>query len=138
MVKKRILMIDDEPAFTQMVKFALEKTGRYEVRTENLPVKALDVATEFKPDLVMVDIMMPEMDGSQVAASFKADPKLGRIPLIFMTAIIPKEEINEAQESRGYILYVRKPATLVQIINGIEEALEISQAGEASEPATFS
>ena len=130
MNKKKILIVDDEAAFTRMVKYALEKTGRYEVREENLSVRALDVALEFQPDLAILDIMMPDIDGSQVAQLFKTDERLKNTPIIFMTAIIPKEEL-ESEANRKYILYLRKPVTLVQIVEGIEQALLTANTDDA-------
>jgi CheY-like chemotaxis protein len=127
MKQKKILIVDDEPAFTRGVRRSLEKTGKYEVREENLSVRAADVAMEFQPDLVILDMMMPDMDGSQVANLFKRDPMLKKMPIIFMTAIIPKEELEEEGQHR-YVLYLRKPATLVQVIEGIEQALEMNAA----------
>ena len=125
MKKTKILIVDDEAAFTRMVKFSLEKTGRYEVREENLSVHALEAALEFQPDLAILDIMMPDIDGSQVAQSFKTDERLQKIPINFLTAIIPKEELDESAEQHKYVLYLRKPVTLVQIVEGIEQALAL-------------
>ena len=73
MSKQRILVVDDEPSITRLLKLNLEQTGRYEVRVENLGARAYEAAQEFMPDLVLLDIMMPDMDGSDVAASLKED-----------------------------------------------------------------
>lgn len=69
MQPKRILMIDDEVAFTNLVKVNLERTGRYEVRVENRPLCALAAALEFKPDAILLDVVMPELDGGQILAA---------------------------------------------------------------------
>ena len=66
MEKKRILIIDDEAGFTRMVKLNLEKTGQFEVREENKATYALAAAREFKPDLIILDVIMPTMDGGDV------------------------------------------------------------------------
>jgi CheY-like chemotaxis protein len=78
-MKKRILMVDDEPALTRMVKLNLERTGNYEVRTENQGSKAIAAAKEFKPDLIFLDVMMPDMSGDEVAAQLKEDAQLASI-----------------------------------------------------------
>ena len=74
--KKKILIVDDEVDLTMLVKLNLEKTGRYEVRAENRAVKALAAGREFKPDLLLLDVMMPDLDGGDVLAQFKDDSTL--------------------------------------------------------------
>src|SRR5919109_851520 len=69
--KPRILIVDDEPAFTRLVKLALEQDGYYEVQEENHGRHALAAALEFRPDLVLLDVIMPDMGGAEVAAGFR-------------------------------------------------------------------
>src|SRR6185503_21291437 len=71
--KKRVLIIDDEASFARMVKLNLEKSGEFEVRVENKPTYALAAAREFKPDLILLDVIMPAMDGGDVANQIKRD-----------------------------------------------------------------
>src|SRR5450756_1130580 len=99
-MKKRILVVDDEPAMTRMIKLNLEQTGRYEVRTENLGRMAIAAAREFRPDLILLDLMMPDMLGSDISAQLQADPELRAIKFVFLTAMVTKEE---ALRSSGQI-----------------------------------
>jgi CheY-like chemotaxis protein len=85
MEKKKIFIIDDEANFTKLLKSNLELTGEYEVRTENNGLFALAAAQEFKPDLVLLDIAMPNMDGYEIASDIRNDSALGDISIIFMT-----------------------------------------------------
>src|SRR5918996_1630889 len=94
MSKKRILVVDDEAGITRLLKLNLERTGKYEVREENFGARALEAAQAFRPDLVLLDVMMPDMDGGDVAASLKADPALRKTPVVFLTAAIKKEELG--------------------------------------------
>ena len=80
-MKQRILVVDDEPGLTRMIKLTLEQTGRYEVRTENLGRNTLESAREFKPDLILLDVLMPGMLGSEIAAQLQLDPELNAIKL---------------------------------------------------------
>ena len=80
MEKKRILIIDDEASFTRMVKLNLEKTGAFEVREENLALEAVATARAFKPDLILLDVIMPTMDGGDVAAQIQKDRVLRDTP----------------------------------------------------------
>ena len=90
MSKKRILVVDDEAALTRMVKLNLERTGNYEVRTENSGPMAIPAALEFRPDLMLLDVMMPGMTGDEIAAQLREDPALSHIKFIFVTAIVTK------------------------------------------------
>src|ERR1043165_1765317 len=83
---KRIFIVDDEPAITRLLKANLEGTNLYVVHTENTANRALDAAEEFHPDLVLMDVMMPGADGSDLASCFKANRKLKDVPVVFLTA----------------------------------------------------
>src|SRR5687768_9940814 len=93
MVKKKILVVDDEASITRLLKLNLEK-GAYVVRTENEGTKALAAAKDFKPDLILLDVMMPDIDGGDVAAIIQADPLLCAVPIVFLTAAVKKEEVE--------------------------------------------
>lgn len=64
MNKRRILIVDDEPSFVRLLKLNLERTGQFTVKEEHDGTKALPVATEFRPDLILLDMVMPKIDGS--------------------------------------------------------------------------
>ena len=87
-MKTRILVVDDEPDFTSLLKLTLESVGYYEVQEENDSTRAVSAAREFGPDLVILDIMMPEMDGDEVASRLRNDPFLQDVPVLFMTALV--------------------------------------------------
>jgi DNA-binding response OmpR family regulator len=122
-MKKRILMVDDEPALTRMVKLNLERTGNYEVRTENQGSMAVSAAKEFKPDLILLDVMMPDMNGDEVAAALKEDAELSKIEFIFMTAIVTKEETGEMGTNIGGHIFLAKPVKTDELIATIERVL---------------
>ena len=90
--KPCILIIDNDRDFTHFTKLALEKTGNYSVCEENDATKAHQTAQRIKPDLVLLDIVMPETDGGEVAARIQADPLLQGTPIIFLTALVTKAE----------------------------------------------
>ena len=81
-----ILIIDNNRDFTHSAKVALEKTGRYFVCEENDASKAHQTAQGLQPDLILLDIVMPETDGGEVAARIESDPALHRTPIVFLTA----------------------------------------------------
>jgi len=95
-MKKRILLVDDEPAFARMMKFVLEKTGIYEVFCENDARSALTTVRACHPDLILLDVVMPHMDGRSVAAQLQIDPELKNVPIIFLTALASEREAEAA------------------------------------------
>jgi len=86
MNRKKILVVDDEVSLTRMLKRNLEATGRYEVCEENFGARALEAARAFGPDLIVLDVMMPDADGGEVASRLGEDPRLRDVPVIFLTA----------------------------------------------------
>lgn len=122
-MKKKILVIDDEVALTRMLKLNLERTGKYEVRTENFGKKAVAAAKDFQPDLIFLDVMMPDMPGDNVAQELRDDEALGKIQLVFMTAIISKQETNSMGSNIGGNEYLAKPVTTEDLIKVIERIL---------------
>ena len=122
-MKKRILAVDDEPAFTRMIKLNLERTGRYEVRTENLGRRAIEAAREFRPDLILLDVMMPGVLGSEIATQLQADPELRAIKFVFLTAVVTKGEALRSSGQIGGHTFVAKPIGADDLCRVIEDHL---------------
>lgn len=120
---KKILVVDDEAVLTKMVKMNLERTGNYEVRTENEGSKALQAARDFKPDLIFMDVMMPDMSGDEAIGEIREDPELSSIPYVFMTAIVSKTETEEMGSNIGGNEFLAKPAKTEELIATIERIL---------------
>ncbi len=121
--KTKILIIDDEATFTRMVRMNLEQTRRFEVREENRAAKAMVAAKDFQPDLILLDVIMPAMDGGELASRFKADPVLSKIPVIFLTATVSKNEAQDAGFTSGGYLFLAKPVSLQNLLKTIDETL---------------
>jgi two-component system OmpR family response regulator len=122
-MKKRILVVDDDPSITRLVKLSLERTERYEVRTENLGRKVIDSAREFRPDLILLDVMMPGMLGSEIAAQLQADPELQAISFIFLTGAVTKGEAIKSAGQIGGHAFVAKPFSAEDLCSAIEDRL---------------
>jgi two-component system OmpR family response regulator len=120
MVEKKMLVVDDEPTITRLLKLNLEKTGAYHVREENEGAKAYLAAREFKPDLILLDVMMPDMDGGDVAAKIQSDPLLKGVPVVFLTAAVKKEELNAHGGVIGGFQYIAKPLDVKGVLAVIE------------------
>lgn len=120
MLLKRILIIDDEVGFTAMLRLNLESTGEYDVEVINNPKLAVDKALEFIPDIILLDVIMPDMEGPDVALLLKQHKQLISIPIIFLTATVTKEEVKEQHGKIGGHPFVAKPSTLAVLRFAIE------------------
>ena len=113
--KKRILVVDDQPDITRMLKLNLERTNQYEVRMENDPGSALDAAEQFHPDLILLDVLMPGIDGGDLASRIQANPKLKGVPIVFLTAAATKQEVSSHGGRIGGLPFLAKPVDLEEV-----------------------
>jgi CheY-like chemotaxis protein len=121
MAKKRVLLVDDEKSFTNLLKLNLEETGNYEVRVENWPEDAIGAAKEFRPDIILLDIIMPRMPGGNVAAIIKENPELRDTPIVFLTAAVRRHQVEENDGIICDFPCLAKPATVEAVIEMIEK-----------------
>lgn len=122
MKRKRILLVDDEVTFTRLAKLNLEQTANYEVRIENWADRAVNAAREFRPDLVLLDLIMPRMIGSDVALRLRNDATLHTTPIVFLSAVGGKRRPHERSPFEGFP-HIAKPASVEDLIDGIERHL---------------
>src|SRR5215475_9699779 len=120
--KRRILIVDDDRDSSHLIKILLEKMGHYVVLEENDAANARHSARNFGPDLILLDIMMPQTDGGDIAAQIDADPGLQKTPIIFLTALVTKAEAKAGLHIQGHPV-VAKPVDIPELINTIEENL---------------
>src|SRR4051812_15699314 len=92
--KRRILVVDDRESDTRLLRQQLEVSGLFEVREENDPQAAVLTAEQFKPELILLDLVMPTMDGRHLAACLEASPSLKTVPIVFLTARVTKDEVD--------------------------------------------
>ncbi len=123
MSKKRILLVDDEVGFTRLLKLNLEQTDQYEVQVENTAMGALNHAVDFQPHLILLDVIMPAMDGGELATRLSTKAKLKGVPIVFLTAAVKKEEVSSHGGEIGGYPFIAKPVDLPQVIACIESHL---------------
>jgi len=120
--KRRILIVDDDSNSTHLVKILLERSGPYLVLEENDATKADQTAHDFKPDVILLDIVMPKMDGAELATQIEADRELQNTPIIFLTALVTHGEAKSGLHIEGHPL-VAKPISIPELIDAIEKHL---------------
>ena len=126
--KRRILIVDDDANSTHLVKILLERTGPYVVLEENDPTKADQTAHDFKPDVILLDIVMPKLDGGELAIQMEADRELHDTPIIFLTALVTHGEAKGGLHIQGHPL-VAKPISIPELIEAIEKHLPAPATG---------
>lgn len=119
---KRILLVDDEPNIVLLLETRLKANG-YEVLTAMDGVTALETAKKEKPDLIILDLMLPKMDGYKVCALLKKDARYTKIPVLMFTARAQEEDVKLGEEA-GADAYLTKPFEPQVLLSKIGELLE--------------
>ncbi|MDP8212756.1 MAG: response regulator [Candidatus Zapsychrus exili] len=118
---KKILIVDDEPEIISMVELRLQAAG-YEVITASDGQEGLDKAKEELPDLVILDVMMPKMDGYKVCGLLKADTRFHNIPIVMFTAKAQQED-QEMSEEVGANAYINKPFNSEELLGTLKDLI---------------
>lgn len=122
---KRIIVCDDEPHIVEGLRFLLRAADREIVVTYS-GMEALNEVHELRPDLLVVDVMMPEMSGLEVVSTLRADPRTKDLPIIILTAKGQAQDAAMAQEVWGAIVVAKpfQPAALKELISATLENVE--------------
>jgi CheY-like chemotaxis protein len=121
--KKRIMVVDDLASDTKLLKRYFQECHDYIVREENDPVAAVAAAENFEPDLIILDLLMPIMDGVQVAEAFRANSKLKSVPIVFLTAATTREAVAAAGGRIGDYPFLAKPIHLGEVAAMVSQHL---------------
>jgi len=124
---KRILYVDDEPDIAEIVKLSLEKIGGFEVRVCDNGKEALKVIPEFMPDMVLLDVMMPEMDGPSTLTELKGMEGFSDIPVVFVTAKVQPYEVQHFRQI-GAADVIAKPFDPLTLSNQIRDIWSLAVA----------
>ena len=126
MAGTKLLVVDDEPDAVLILAKTLSARG-YEVTTAESGLQAINLAKAEKPDLILLDILMPDMDGTQVAAALWEDPTTRNIPVIFLTCLITKktQEIGLRYHDAGRYMFMSKPYDLDNLLAEIDRLVGV-------------
>ncbi|MCG7871309.1 MAG: response regulator [Candidatus Thiodiazotropha lotti] len=121
-----ILVVDDEPNIVLSLEFLMKKAG-YNVTTANNGVDALSTIKQLRPDLVLLDVMMPRMDGYEVCQAVRGDPELSSVRIIMLTA-----RGRDVERDKGMALgaddYVTKPFATQELVEKVKSLLDHSSS----------
>ncbi|MFT3868686.1 MAG: response regulator transcription factor [Nibricoccus sp.] len=129
---KKILIVDDEADVTDLVAYHLRAKG-FHVETLNDPNGSIGIARTFVPDLVVLDVMMPDLNGIQICRMLRADPKLQKVPVIFLTAKAEESDRIQGLET-GADDYICKPFSTKELVLRIQTILRRVTEGAPAEP----
>ena len=120
MTRRQILIVDDEISTTLALVLYLTENGNCDVRVENTGSCAVAAAREFQPDLIFMDIVLPDADGGVLAAEIQADPILQGTPLVFLTALVSQRETQGGSMQIGGYPFLAKPVDPENVLACIE------------------
>ncbi len=121
-------MVEDDPDIQMVARLALEAVGGFVVETCDSGLDALRKAPAFKPDLILLDVMMPQMDGPETLEKLRRQPALDTVPVVFMTARVQRHEIDQ-YKALGAIDVISKPFDPMTLADTVRSIWEARDAG---------
>jgi CheY-like chemotaxis protein len=122
--KTRVLIVDDDQDFTEALALGLRQLGTFETRAENRPDHALACAQDFEPDAILLDVVMPQADGGDVAACLATDETTRSIPIMYLTSLLGVDEVPLGGLVSGGRRFFPKPGSLVELAQCIHSAVQ--------------
>lgn len=119
----KVMAVDDEESFLSLLKLNLEQTGKFKVHAVSRSSEVMQMVKVFQPDIILMDVNMPDIDGPSIWAKMAEDEEMKRIPVIFLTALITKDEEEEYKRKAVGRLYsyLAKPVETDRLITVIED-----------------
>ncbi len=122
--KKRLLVVDDDEQIVELFLDVLARDGRFEVRTAASGYDAGVLTQQFRPDLILLDYMLPDVNGNLVCKTIRQIPELAKTKIIIVSGVVKKEEIDDLL-SAGADDFVKKPFDIEKLMRRIGELLEV-------------
>lgn len=121
--KKKILVVDDDPQIVELFKDVLGHDGRYELETATTGYDAGVMTTDFKPDLMILDYMLPDINGNIVCKTVRQNPRLSGIKVLVVSGVVNRDEIDDLLSS-GADDFIKKPFDLEELMARVESLIE--------------
>jgi excisionase family DNA binding protein len=121
--KTRVLVVDDDAAIIEMLVELLERDGRFEVATATTGFDAGMRTREFRPDLIVLDYMLPDINGNAVCRSIRADPSLRDVKIIIVSGVVDRDDVEKLYAD-GADDFLQKPFSIEQLVNRIIELVQ--------------
>lgn len=124
--KKKILIVDDEQDLVELMADAFARDGRFEIRTANNGFDAGMQVREFRPDIVVLDVMLPDINGREVCQRVRSDSTLDSVKIICISGMIEQDKVSDLRAA-GADDFVQKPFTIDRLIERVCDLLEIDK-----------
>ena len=123
--KRRVLVVDDDAAIVDMFVELLERDGRFEIRTASTGYEAGILTEQFRPDLMLLDFKLPDINGNAVCRTIRANPNYGHMRIIVLSGVADPDEVADL-ESAGADEFIRKPFDINHVIHRMTELLNVA------------
>ena len=125
--KRKVLIVDDDEELVELLSDVFEKEGRFDVRTANNGFDAGMLVREFRPDLVVLDVMLPDINGKEVCQRIRSDDTLEAVRIICISGMVEQDKIAELKEA-GANDFMHKPFNVDRLLDRACDLLEIERA----------
>jgi len=123
-LKRRVLVVDDDPAIVELFTDVLERDGRFEVQTASTGYDAGVVSQQFRPELMILDYMLPDVNGNVVCRTVRDNPDLAEMKIIIVSGVVNQEEVQGLLDA-GADEFVKKPFNIDRLMARVGELLEL-------------
>jgi len=122
--KTKILVVDDDPAIVELFVDVLSRDGRFDIKTASTGYDAGMITQEFNPDLIILDYMLPDVNGNVVCKTIRSKPEFERTKIIIVSGVVNQDEVNELLKA-GADDFVKKPFNIEKLIERIGQLVQI-------------
>lgn len=124
-LKRRVLVVDDDPAIVELFTDVLQRDGRFELRTASTGYDAGVISQQFRPELMILDYMLPDLNGNVVCRTVRENPDLAEMKIIIVSGVVNQDEV-EGLIAAGADAFVKKPFNIDRLMERINELLELA------------
>jgi len=122
--KRKVLIVDDDAEIVELISDILTREGGFEIRTASSGYEAGMVTEQFRPDLILLDYMLPDVNGNVVCQTIRSNPEFENTKIIIVSGVIKQEEIDQLLKS-GDEDVVRKPFTIPELTDKVNAAMQV-------------
>ena len=122
MEQQRVLLVDDDPGLTTLLELVFRRAG-FEVHSANNGIDGINQADRISPNLVILDIMMPDISGIEVCRQIRTNPKTAELPVMILSASGNKDDREMALDA-GADTFIQKPVSPTELVNRVKELLQ--------------
>jgi len=123
--KKKVLVVDDDAEIVELISDILTRDGRFEIRTASSGYEAGMATQQFRPDLILLDYMLPDVNGNVVCQTIRSNPEFENTRIIIVSGVIKQEEIDQLLRS-GAQEFIKKPFSMSELMEKVDGALQIA------------